>query len=187
MRVHSRATVALIAMLAAGVAAAQSSDGKRIVAPGDVIALEVGVWDAVVTSRPRTPGGKPTTAIGVQVNELRSGGMWMLNRMSVNGGGYEGTGIWGFDAKTGRYSGAWVDNGNAHIRMDDGIWDPDTNTMTWTAEVERPEGQKLRVRATSTFAGNTRTYRSYAIIDGGEVALSTVVFTRRPDSDDREH
>lgn len=173
------ATFVLISFLAASGARAQSTDGKRIVDPRDVIALEAGIWDAVITSMPRTSGSKPATATGVQVNELRSGGMWMLNRMSVNGGAYEGTGIWGFDPKTGRYSGAWVDNGNARIRMDDGSWDPDTNTMTWTAEVEQPAGQKLRMRATSAFAGNTRTYRSYALTDAGEVPLSTVTFTRR--------
>ena len=176
------ATILLIAFLAAGGAPAQSTDGKRIVDPRDVIALEAGVWDAAITSLPRTPGSKPTTAAGVQVNELRSGGMWMLNRLSVNGGAYEGTGIWGYDPKTGRYKGAWVDNGNALIRMDDGSWDPATNTMTWFAEVQRPDGPKLRMRATSTFVGDTRTYRSFAITDAGEVPLSTVVFTRRPNS-----
>lgn len=172
--------MAALAILTASASAARPPDGSKIVEPRDVIALEEGVWDAVITSMPRVPGGKPTTAIGIQVNELRSGGMWMLNRMSANGGAYEGTGIWGYDTKTGHYSGAWVDNANAHIRMDDGSWDPDTRTMTWTADVERRDGQKLRMRATSTFAGNTRTYRSFALTGAGEAPLSVVVFTRRP-------
>lgn len=176
------AAIALISFLATTGAIAQPTDGKRVADPREVIALEAGVWDAVITSPSRTPGGKPTTIIGVQTNELRSGGMWMLNRMSVNGGAYEGTGIWGYDRRTGRYTGAWVDNGNARIRMDAGSWDPGTNTMTWTAEVERPDGRTLRTRATSTFVGGTRTYRSFAVTDAGEVPLSTVVFTRRPDS-----
>jgi hypothetical protein len=173
---------ALMALLATGGTAAQSVDSKRIVAPRDVVALEEGVWDAIITSPPRTARGKPTTTSGVQINELRSGGMWMLNRMSANGGAYEGTGIWGYDPRTGRYSGAWVDNSSSRIRADDGSWDADTNTMTWIAEIERPDGQKLRMRATSTFAGNTRTYRSFALTDGAAIPLSTVVFTRRPHS-----
>jgi hypothetical protein len=153
--------------------------GNRIVDPREVIALEAGVWDAVIASPARAADGKSKTVTGVQVNELRSGGMWMLNRMTVLGGAYEGTGIWGFDPRTGRYSGVWVDNGSERIRMDDGTWNPDTNTMTWIAEIERPNGQKFRMRATSIFAGNTRTYRSFALRDGGETPLSTVVFTRR--------
>jgi hypothetical protein len=174
------AIIALISVLMASGAAAQSTDPRKVVDPRDVIALEEGTWDAVITSPPRSPDGKATTTTGVQINELRSGGMWMLNRMAVNGGSYEGTGIWGYDRKTGRYAGAWVDNGSRRMRMDDGIWDPDTNTMTWTAEVERSDGSKLRMRATSTFEGNIRTYRSFALTEAGEVPLSTVIFTRRP-------
>lgn len=175
----------MMAMLAAGVAIAEPVGSKRIVEPQDVLALEEGIWDAVISSPPRTAGGEPTTVVGTQVNEPRSGGMWMLNRMSVNGGAYQGTGIWGFDPRTGRYSGVWVDNGTAGIRTDDGRWNPDTNTMTWTADLERPNGQKLRMRATSTFAGNKRIYRSFALTDAGEIPLSTVIFTRRSQSPER--
>jgi uncharacterized protein DUF1579 len=169
-----------LSLLAVSASVAQSPEKRRVVDPRDVLALEAGTWDAVITSPAHKPGEKQFEAKGVQVNELRSGGKWMLNRMSVNGGAYEGTGIWGYDEKTGRYSGAWVDNGTAVIRMDSGSWDPDTNIMTWTAEIERPDGGKLRMRATSAFAGNVRTYRSFAVTDAGDIPLSTVVFTRRP-------
>lgn len=168
--------VAMLLMLAVG---AEQVDPPRIVEPRDVIALEAGTWDAIITIPPRTPDGMPATVRGVQVNEVRSGGLWMLNRMSVNGGAYEGTGIWGFDPKTGAYSGYWADNGSARIRKDSGRWDPVTSTMTWTSDVERPDGRKVTMRATSTFSGRTRTYRSFAVTDAGDVPLSTVVFTRR--------
>ena len=180
MKVWSAGAILTSLLVAAGGSSAHSINKRKIVDHREVIALEQGVWDAVITSQPRSAGAKPTVATGVQVNELLSGGMWMLNRMSVSGGGYEGTGIWGFDPNSGRYTGVWVDNGNARIRMDDGSWNPDTNTMTWSAEIERPDGRKLRMRATSTFLRNTRTYRSYALTDTGEVQLSTVIFTRRP-------
>lgn len=182
MKPWSRTVASFILVFATREAAAQYHADKKIVDPREVIALEAGVWDAVITSPPKVPGGSPTKATGVQANELRSGGLWMLNRMSVNGGPYEGTGIWGYDAATGRYKGAWVDNGNARIRMDDGRWDPESSTMTWTAEVERAGGRRLRMRATSTFSGNMRIYRSYAVTEIGEAPLSTVVFTKRPAS-----
>jgi hypothetical protein len=168
-----------VPMLIGGIATASPSDSPWVIEPRDVIALEAGTWDAVITTPARTAAGTPSTATGVQVNELRSGGLWMLNRMSVNGGAYEGTGIWGFDSKTGRYSGSWVDKGTGRIRSDRGSWDPGSRTMTWTSEVERADGEKIQLRATSTFAGNTRTYRSYAATDTGEIPLSIVVFTRR--------
>ena len=182
IRIKLRTAGAMVTSLlvAASASPAHSTNKGNVIDPRDVIALEEGVWDAVIVSPPRKAGAKPTQTTGVQVNELRSGGMWMLNRMSVGGGAYEGTGIWGYDRKSGRYSGAWVDDSNGRIRMDDGSWDPNTSTMTWSAEVERPDGRKLRMRATSTFVGNTRTYRSYVLTEAGEVPLSTVIFTRRP-------
>ena len=170
----------LAATVTAGIAVATPPDNPAIVEPRDVIALEAGTWDAVITS-PSRSGSTPYTAVGVQVNELRSGGLWMLNRMSVSGGAYEGTGIWGLDPKTGRYSGVWVDNGTGRIRMDQGDWDPASQTMTWTSEVDRGNGKTVKVRATSTFAGDKRTYRSFAVTDTGEIPLSTVTFTRRAD------
>lgn len=174
-----RIWLGLMPILITGSAMAEPAGEPLVTEPRDVIALEAGTWDAVITTSPSKTGGKPSGATGVQVNELRSGGLWMLNRMSVNGGAYEGTGIWGFDLKNGRYSGSWVDNGTGRIRMDHGSWDPQTRTMTWTSEIERGDGKKIRMRATSTFTGNTRTYRAYAVTDAGEVPLSTVVFTRR--------
>jgi hypothetical protein len=166
-------------ILTVGLAQEQTAGLRKTVDPREVIALEAGTWDAVITTPSRNPGGGPTTATGVQINELRSGGLWILNRLSVNGGAYEGTGIWGYDPKTGHYSGAWVDNGTGRIRMDDGAWDPKSSTMTWTSQLERADGRVIRMRATSTFAGNRRTYRSFAMTDSGEVPLSTVIFTRR--------
>lgn len=158
-----------------------ASDTALAIEPRDVIALEAGTWDAVITTPSRTPGGPSSTATGIQVNEARSGGLWMLNRMSVNGGAYEGTGIWGYDARSGRYSGAWVDNGTGRVRIDQGSWDAASQTMTWISKIERADGTTLQMRATSTFAGNRRTYRSYAVTAAGETPLATVVFTRRPE------
>lgn len=149
--------------------------------PAAVVALEAGTWDAAITFPPREPGAAPTTARGVQVNEPRSGGMWMLNRFSVEGTPYEGTGVWGYDRTTGRFSGIWVDNNDAQIRMDDGRWDAATRTMTWSADMVQPDGRHLRLIATSTFSGNARTYRSAALTRAGEVPLVEIVFTRRPD------
>ena len=62
----------------------------------------------------------------MQVNELRPAGMWMLNKFSIDGTPNEGTGVWGFDRVTGRYSGIWTDNNDNQIRVDDGRRDAST-------------------------------------------------------------
>ena len=105
----------------------------------------------------------------------------MLNRFSVEGTPYEGTGVWGYDRTTGRFTGIWADNNDAQIRMDDGRWDAATSTITWTANMVQPDGRYVRLLTTSTFNGNTRTFRSVALTRGGEVPLVEIVFTRRPE------
>ena len=148
--------------------------------PREVLALEAGTWDAAITFPSQQDGVPAQTARGVQVNELRSGGMWMLNRFSVEGTPYEGTGVWGADRTTGRFSGIWTDNNDAQIRMDDGRWDPATRTMTWTANMVQPDGRYTRLLTTETFHVDRREFRVVALTRRGEVPLVEIVFTRRP-------
>lgn len=145
----------------------------------DVLAREQGVWDADITFPSQEPGKPDAHARGVQENELRSGGMWMLNRFAVNETPYQGTGVWGFDRVTGRYKGVWVDNNDQQIRFDDGRWDPETNTLTWTADVAQPDGRHMRLLTTEEFKGDKRVFRSVALTRKGEVPLVLIEFTRR--------
>jgi hypothetical protein len=145
----------------------------------EVVAREQGVWDAEITFPSQEPGKPDGHAKGVQENELRSGGMWMLNRFSVDGTPYQGTGVWGFDRVTGRYKGIWVDNNDQQIRFDDGRWDPETSTLTWTADVPQPDGRHLRMLTTEEFKGDKRVFRSVALTRKGEVPLVVIEFTRR--------
>jgi hypothetical protein len=145
----------------------------------DVVSREQGVWDAEITF-PSQEAGKPDGhAKGVQENELRSGGMWMLNRFSVAGTAYQGTGVWGFDRVTGRYKGIWVDNNDQQIRMDDGRWDEATKTMTWSANLAQPTGAWMRLLFTEKFEGATRRFDMVALTRKGEVPLVRMVFTKR--------
>ena len=100
----------------------------------------------------------------------------------VEGTPYQGTGLWGADRTTGRFSGIWVDNNDAQIRSDDGRWDPETRTMTWTADMVQPDGRHLRLLTTEIFRGDVREFRTVALTRRGEVPLVEIVFTRRPGS-----
>ena len=144
-----------------------------------VLAMEAGTWDADITF-PSNEAGKPDSkAKGVQVNRLRSGGMWIINEFSVEGTPYEGTGIWGFDRTKGRFSGVWVDNNDQQIRADDGRWDAATQTMTWSANMVQPGGAWMRLLFTEKFEGATRRFDMVALTRKGEVPLVRMVFTRR--------
>jgi len=145
-----------------------------------IVAMEAGIWDADITF-PSNEAGKPDGhAKGVQDNRLRSGGLWMLNLFSVAGTPYEGTGVWGFDRTTGRLTGIWADNNDQQIRLDDGRWNPETKTLTWTAKTVQPGGGWMVTVATEKFDGATRTFDMVALTRKGAVPLVSMIFTRRP-------
>jgi hypothetical protein len=172
-----RFSIGFIALLSTAAAAAQplpAADPRLA-----VMAKEAGTWDADITFPSNQPGKPDQKARGVQVNELRSGGMWMLNRFSVDGTPYEGTGVWGFDRTTGRYSGIWVDNNDHQIRADDGRWDEAKQTMIWSANSADADGRYQRLLFTETFEGDVRRFDMVALTRKGEVPLVRMVFTRR--------
>ena len=144
-----------------------------------VMAREAGTWDADITFPSNDPAKPDQKATGEQVNELRSGGMWMLNKFSVHGTPYQGTGVWGFDRTTGRYSGIWVDNNDHQIRFDDGRWDEAKQTMIWSANTADAEGRYQRLLFTETFEGDIRRFDMVALTRKGEVPLVRMLFTRR--------
>lgn len=144
-----------------------------------VIVLEAGTWDAEIAF-PSNDGSKADQkARGVQVNRLRSGGLWMLNEFAVEGTPYEGTGVWGFDRTTGRFSGIWTDNNDQQIRLDDGRWDPATQTLTWTAKMVQPGGGWMVTVATEKFMGDKRSFDMVALSRNGAVPLVRMMFTKR--------
>ena len=146
------------------------------------MAMEAGIWDADITFPSNDPAKPDGKAKGVQVNRLRSGGLWIINEFAVDGTPYEGTGVWGYDRSTGRYSGIWVDNNDQTIRLDDGRWDPATQTMIWSANSADPQGRYTRLLFTEKFEGNVRRFDMVALTRKGEVPLVRMLFTKRAES-----
>ena len=178
-----RALVACAAMLAATPLLAQ--DVSRPAVPlspesaKDILAMEEGTWDADVTFPSGDPEKPDSKAVGIQVNRLRSGGMWIINEFSVTGTPYEGTGVWGFDRTKNRFSGIWVDNNDQQIRMDDGRWDGASKMMIWSANVPQRDGAWMRLLFTEKFEGKVRRFDMVALTRKGEVPLVRIVFTKR--------
>ncbi len=145
----------------------------------EILAMEAGTWDADVTFPSGDPKKPDTKASGIQVNRLRSGGMWIINEFSVKGTPYEGTGVWGFDRTKGRFTGIWVDNNDQQICMDDGRWDAARKTMIWSANLAQPDGAWMRLLFTEKFETNVRRFDMVALTRKGEVPLVRIIFTKR--------
>ena len=146
-----------------------------------VMKLEEGVWDAAIEFPPTKPGNAPTHATGVQTNTFVTGNGWIRNDFAVDAT-YGGHGTWGYDPKKARYVGIWVDSNQDYIRLDEGTFDADTQTMTWTSELRQPDPYPpAKYRMVETFDRDTRVLTMTAIgaKSGKEVALGTIVFTKR--------
>jgi hypothetical protein len=146
-----------------------------------VLKLEEGVWDAAIEFPPAKPGDAPTHATGVQTNTFVTGNGWIRNDFAVDAK-YGGHGTWGYDPKKGRYVGIWVDSNQDYIRLDEGTFDADTQTMTWTSELRQPDPYPpAKYRMVETFDRDTRVLTMTAIgaKSGKEVPLGKIVFTRR--------
>ncbi len=147
----------------------------------DVLKLEEGVWDAVIEFPPAKPGEPATHATGVQTNTFVTGKRWIRNDFEVDAK-YGGHGTWGYDPKKQRYVGIWVDSNQDYIRLDEGVWDAATKTMTWTSELRQPDPYPpAKYRMTEEFRGDTRVLTMTAIgpKTGKEVPLGRITFTRR--------
>jgi len=146
-----------------------------------VLKLEEGVWDAAIEFPPAKPGDAPMHATGVQTNTFVTGNGWIRNDFAVDAK-YGGHGTWGYDPKKGKYVGVWVDSNQDYIRLDEGVFDADTQTMTWTSELRQPDPYPpAKYRMVETFDGDTRVLMMTAIgpKSGKEVPLGKIVFTRR--------
>ena len=143
--------------------------------------MEAGTWDADITFPAQEPGGKSSSAKGVQVNTLRSNGMWMLNEFSVDGTPYQGTGLWGWDGASKSYVGSWGDNNENRMRLDKGVWDESVQTMTWSSETIQSDGSRAPLSFTETFRGDVREFDMVLVgpKSGKRYPLVHMVFRRR--------
>ncbi|MHC5211960.1 MAG: DUF1579 family protein [Planctomycetota bacterium] len=131
---HSRVATrtAVVAVFAAAVSVAfvlptsTTQDGmaeeRAAKNPGaEIIAAQVGTW-AVEYSGGGMPDGTGTSVI-------RSiGGEWASE--SFMSEGYEGAGLWGWDAGKKKFVGVWVGTGESKMALSEGVWDEATRTMT---------------------------------------------------------
>jgi hypothetical protein len=147
--------------------------------PTTLFAKDLGTWDARVTVT--FPGAPPQLSNGVTVNRL-VGGRWLSVDYRNAESGFEGHGLYGWDAARGAYVGTWVDNMRGSLVIAEGRWDADTRTMTYTSEVPGPGGTSMRLReVTETTGPDTQVMRSFIPgPDGAELEFMRVEYTRRP-------
>jgi len=143
-----------------------------------ILESDAGTWDVDVEVRP-IPGAPPQKSRGISVNRI-VGGRWLVSDFKNETSGFEGHGVYGWDATRGKYTGVWVDAMRSFLAVAEGDYDASSKTMTLAAEAQLPD-RVLRWReVTERLDEDTRVYRSIFVLpDGGEFETMTATYRRR--------
>ena len=113
---------------------------EKIAAATAVFAKDEGTWDAEMEIRPG-PGAEPLRQKGVSTNKRIGGGRWLVVDFRAETG-FEGHGIYGWDASTEKYTGVWVDSMQTAISRAEGKLGPrdEDDVLPGRGDPRRPEG-----------------------------------------------
>ena len=137
----------------------------------DLLKRDVGTWDAVVKIYP--PGAEPMESKATEKNELMDGGLWLIGHFEgeIAGMPFKGIGTTGYDPIEKKYVGTWVDTMTPHLTVMKADYDPDTKTMTASAQGRDPEsGEIISYKHITKYVDDdTRTFEIHMPgKDGGE-------------------
>ena len=151
-------------------------------APAPELALlhkDVGEWNAAIIVTPQ-PGAAPQMSTGRLVGRLISGGRWLITDFKNHTTGFEGHGIYGYNAATKRYVGTWVDDMRSNIYVGEGEWDAASRTMTYAWKATMPGGHAMSWRETSEAVSDSeQIFRVlFPAPDGVEFEMMRAVYRR---------
>lgn len=143
-----------------------------------LLGKDVGEWDATITVTPG-PGAAPQESTGRMVCRLISGGRWLLTDFKNHTTGFEGHGVYGYDAARKRYVGTWVDDMRTDLHVGEGQWDDTSQTLTYTWSATLPDGRAVTWKETSErVSENERVFRVLFPGPGGEFEMMRAFYRR---------
>ena len=139
---------------------------SRMAEAAEVLEKDVGEWEVEMEIRP-APGTPPVRLKGTSTNRRIGGGRWLIVDHRAESG-FEGHGIYGWDASIGKYTGAWVDSTQTCITRSEGTWDAATRTMTFVTVGTHGDKAIGYREVTESMADGTRVYRNLIPMPNGE-------------------
>ncbi len=140
---------------------------------------DVGEWDAAITVT-SVPGAPPQASTGRLVGRLISGGRWLLTDFKNHTTGFEGHGIYGYNAASKRYVGTWVDDMRTNLYLGEGDWDEATKTMTYRWTASMPDGKVMQWRETTEVVSEAE--QIFRVLfpspEGAEFEMMRVIYRR---------
>ncbi len=140
--------------------------------PHEVFKHDAGTWDSEVKMYFGGPQAPPTKFKGVEKTQLVSGDLYLKTEYTSKMGDrvFEGHGLVGYNSRTEKYEGTWVDNfGSIPTRMHDGTYDAKTKTFTIYNEVLTDDGQTHKQKQVTTYLGEgKKKFEIYLLLGKGQ-------------------
>ena len=93
---------------------------------------------------------------------------------------FKGMGLEGYDNVKKKFVGTWVDNMGTGVMMSEGSYDPGTNSVTYTSEIEMMPGVKTKVRSVVKITDKDHhVFEWYENRGGKEVRSMEISYTRK--------
>ena len=137
------------------------------------------------------PNAKPQESKGTASRKSIMGGRYVV--MDVTGSmkmpgedgkmkdiTFKGMGLEGYDNVKKKFVASWIDNMGTGIEFSEGTYDPGTNSLTYTSEIEPVSGMKQQVREVIKIADkNHMSLEWYEIQGGQEKKTMEINYTRK--------
>jgi hypothetical protein len=175
------ACLGLAAFLASSAAAQEPPPSPE----HQILAADVGTWDAAIKSFMDGPGSEPQISKGVETNEIMTGGLWVLSKFEGNFGPmkFEGRGQFGYDPAKKKYVGTWIDSMSPSISVLEGTYDAKTKTMSYIGDGYDPRSKSKYTQrmVTAMKDDGTRVFTLSMKFEGGdpEVKMMEITYTKR--------
>lgn len=131
----------------------------------ELLARDVGTWDATMSCYMAGPETNPQTFKGVEVNTLMDGGLWLLSDFQGDFAGtpFRGHGLTGYDPEKQKHVGTWIDTMCAQMMIMEGTYDEQTGTLTMYSKGTDPStGKPAETKTVSAYDGeDSRTFTMF--------------------------
>ena len=177
----------LVAFACYSPAVAEAQENPKPGKPHELLALDAGTWDCDVKMFLGGPDAPPSTYKGVEINKLVSGGLYLQSSFTYPMGGqreFEGHSLMGYNPRTKKYVGTWVDNFTSVPSAIDGEYDEKTKTLTIHTTVVDGQGNEMKSKnATKWLDDSKKEFAAYLIVEAGgqkmEIKLMEMTATKR--------
>ncbi len=170
MRNFSRLSISMLTVATLLLSANLIHAEKQHTDPRQVLANEVGTWDAE-SKFWMSPDGKPMVSKAVETNTML-GDNWILSTFKSNLGDepFEGRGQFGYDPVSKKYIGTWIDTMSPYLGVMEGTLDESNGVLTMMSTARDPQtGKKSTSKLVSSFSDdNHKKFEMFAPVAGKE-------------------